>query len=362
MPDHAQLDGNSVVEAKPLRAPARISLNKLFLSLQEQMIAKMQTNRAFVRHHSTMGAASEQAWLAMLRAYLPERYRADSAFVIDSAGDLSEQIDIVIYDRQYSPLIFQQDGVLYVPAESVYAVFDVKQELYRETLHAAAGKARSVRRLKRTSVPVPHAGGTYQPKPPFEITAGVLALECHWFCGSLAESVDRVLSELPPENFLNLGCAVHGGAFEAWLRQDLEEEKHTRENPEKKEKEEKQEKQQKKERKRQAKEETKEETAEGPGSSDSLIVEKAPQTSALIFSFCACFTACNPPEPSPPSTSSPTPKTSSRVPHPSRLLAWVGTLTSISIEAPLIGVPSSSLSPVIPTEARAASEVGGPAF
>ena len=97
------------------RQPTSIKLKELFLSLQTQLQARMVTNREFVHHPSAKGAASEQAWLAMLNAYLPQRYRADSAFVIDCEGELSDQIDIVIYDRQYSPLLFHQDGVLYVP-------------------------------------------------------------------------------------------------------------------------------------------------------------------------------------------------------------------------------------------------------
>ena len=53
-----------------------ISLNDLFLSLQEQLRDKMQTSRRFVHHCATKGAAAEQAWLTMLKAYLPERYKA----------------------------------------------------------------------------------------------------------------------------------------------------------------------------------------------------------------------------------------------------------------------------------------------
>ena len=87
--------------------------------------------------------AQPQNWLEMLNTYLPERYKADSAFVMDHRGRLSEQIDVVIYDRQYSPLLFKQDGVLYVPAESVYAVFDVKQDMRRQ--HIAARPRRQNR-------------------------------------------------------------------------------------------------------------------------------------------------------------------------------------------------------------------------
>jgi hypothetical protein len=178
----------------------------------------MMTSREFVHHPSAKGAASEQAWLAMFNAYLPQRYRADSAFVIDCDGELSDQIDIVIYDRQYSPLLFHQDGVLYVPAESVYAVFDVKQQLGRWVMLQAASKAASVRKLKRTTVRIPYAGGTYRAKRHREILSGVLSLQNRWVSEELGERIDLVLRQLPRDEFLNLGCAVRCGAFEAVRR------------------------------------------------------------------------------------------------------------------------------------------------
>jgi hypothetical protein len=191
-----------------------IDVAELFLSLQKQMAAKFDTTRGFVLHDPTKGAAAEQNWLALLNAYLPERYRADSAFVVDHGGRLSEQIDVVIYDRQYSPLIFMQDGVRYVPAESVYAVFDVKQEMRRPAIEQAAEKAESVRRLKRTSVPVKFVAGTYKPKALFEITAGILCVDT-WWADGVGESLKKVLGECSRAGFLNLGCAVKDGSFEA---------------------------------------------------------------------------------------------------------------------------------------------------
>jgi hypothetical protein len=116
--------------------PSKISLRNTFLHLQHQMIARHTTNRKVLQHPGTKGEAAEVHWVKMLADYLPERYCAAKAFVLDCKGSLSDQIDVVIYDRQYSPFLFNQDGAKYVPAESVYAVFEVKQDL---TLASGAG-------------------------------------------------------------------------------------------------------------------------------------------------------------------------------------------------------------------------------
>jgi hypothetical protein len=190
----------------------RIELRTIFLNLQKQMIAKLTTNRESIIHPGTKGNASEFSWIDMLNSYLPKRYRAASAFVLDADGKISDQIDIVIFDCQYSPLLFNQDGTLYVPAESVYAVIEVKQGLSRESIKYAGAKAASVRRLRRTSVDIYHAGGTYRPKPHFEILAGILTLGSEW--KALGSSLESAITGLTLEERIHLGCSLQAGAFE----------------------------------------------------------------------------------------------------------------------------------------------------
>ena len=61
------------------------------------------------------------------RLICPKRYQAASGHVVDSVGTFSEQIDVVVFDRQCSPFIFNYEGQTIIPAESVYAVFEAKQ-------------------------------------------------------------------------------------------------------------------------------------------------------------------------------------------------------------------------------------------
>jgi hypothetical protein len=67
-----------------------------------------------------------------------------------------------------------------VPAESVYAVFEAKQSINLNEVRYAQSKVASVRRLYRTSLPIPYAGGTYAPKAPSEILGGILTFESDW--------------------------------------------------------------------------------------------------------------------------------------------------------------------------------------
>lgn len=80
------------------------------------------------------------------------------AIVIDSDGNTSDQIDVVIYDNWYTPFIFTQNGFHYIPAEGVYAVFEVKPNISKEYIKYAGNKIASVRQLKRTSTSMINSG------------------------------------------------------------------------------------------------------------------------------------------------------------------------------------------------------------
>jgi hypothetical protein len=147
----------------------------------------------------------------MLGNYLPKRYQAARAHVIDSEGNSSRQIDVLIFDRQYSPFIFKIEGGTYVPAESVYAVFEVKQTINSSHICYAQDIVASVRALHRTSLPIPHAGGTYPPKPLAPIIGGLLTFESDWQ-PPLGDSLLNTLNTDHPCR-LDLGCVASHGLF-----------------------------------------------------------------------------------------------------------------------------------------------------
>ena len=132
----------------------KVDIKEIFSGLQDQMEAKLTFNKKILTHPVSKGDASELEWLDMLSTYLPKRYCVSKAHVIDHEGSVSDQIDIVIYDRHYSPFILQQNGATYIPAESVYVVIEVKPTIDASTIKYASQKALSVRRLKRTSAKI----------------------------------------------------------------------------------------------------------------------------------------------------------------------------------------------------------------
>ncbi|MCQ4297689.1 CBASS effector endonuclease NucC [Pseudomonas stutzeri] len=188
------------------------SLSTLLASLHDDIQLRLGTARKAFNHPGAKGDASEGVWIDMLDTYLPKRYQAAQAFVVDSLGNFSEQIDVVVFDRQYSPFIFKFDEQIIVPAESVYAVFEAKQTATAELVAYAQRKVASVRKLHRTSLPIPHAGGTYPAKPLIPVLGGLLTFESDW-SPALGPSFDKALKVDMSAGRLDLGCVASHGHF-----------------------------------------------------------------------------------------------------------------------------------------------------
>ena len=182
-----------------------MALSELFNTLQQQMYWKMKQK---CTHPLAKGDITEEAWRVFFNEYLPKRYSCDKAFIVDCDSNVSDQIDIVIYDEYFSPFIFNQGGVKYVPVESVYAVFEVKQRLSLKNFEYAQQKAQSVRQLRRTTAPVYCNGSLVPGREPPHIIAGLLTTNKAWENNLIQKK--GVYSAV---DFLDLGCCVNGKSW-----------------------------------------------------------------------------------------------------------------------------------------------------
>lgn len=193
----------------------KVNIADLFRNLQTQMEVQLNTNREFILHAPSKGDSLENVWIEWLRKYLPNRYSVDKAFVIDSTGQLSDQLDLVIYDQQYTPFVFSQNGQYYIPAEGVYAVFEVKPDLAgnvgKDSYIAYAGKKiESVRALKRTSTNIIDRGKLHPPRPLTKIIGGILTSVCSY---TEKKTIEKHLISLQGLATIDMGCSVEYGCF-----------------------------------------------------------------------------------------------------------------------------------------------------
>lgn len=190
-----------------------VDLPKLLRLHQEKLLTDLALSREAFENAEAKGDATESHWRELIEGFLPKRYQATPAFVLDCDGNKSDFIDIVIHDRQYCPLLFEEGNQKYIPAESVYAAFEIKQNLSKNHIEYAAAKGESVRALRRTSLDIVHAGGKHGPRPLFEILTGILVLDSEWkppLGEPFAQAIHATAGE---RSRINLGCCLRHGAF-----------------------------------------------------------------------------------------------------------------------------------------------------
>jgi len=196
-------------------------LNQIYSGLRDYMAASLRVNRTVLDHPGSKGEGAELHWQGFFSEHLPQRYNVANGFVVDCLGEVSEQLDLIVYDAQYTPRLYNLNGQIFVPAESVYATLEVKQHIDKAMLEYAGKKALSVRRLARTSASITHAGGVFEPRQPFRIVAGIVALESAW-SPVFGETMLRVLRGLPDDERIDLGCAAAHGGFEVGYSEEGE--------------------------------------------------------------------------------------------------------------------------------------------
>lgn len=193
-------------------------LASLFKARQQVLQGGFAELRAASEHSAAKGDGFETAWRKVLTETLPGRYFVEKGFAYDTKGEISDEIDILILDRQYSPLFFNDSGRFVVPAESIYAAIEVKPTINAAHMQYASEKARSIRTLHRTTTPIPHMAGTAGPKDPHHIICGLIGESVDWtppFGNPFAMSFDAE----EPDGQLDFAMGLSAGCF--WKRRYL---------------------------------------------------------------------------------------------------------------------------------------------
>lgn len=181
-----------------------------FISIEKAFIEELKRVQQEITHSGTLGDAWEDAWIGLLQKYLPTRYKVAKAFAVDHLGHTTDQLDCLIYDAHFTPILFGKDKHQYVPAEAVYATFEVKPSITKEDLEYASDKVASLRALQRTSASLTSHLGTSAPKPLLPIIGGLLGLNASWADG-LGETFLKNFNTLKDDKKLDLVMTAESG-------------------------------------------------------------------------------------------------------------------------------------------------------
>lgn len=80
-----------------------------------------------VEHGGTIGSYREKIWKEMFKSIIPKKFVIEqSVFLIDSKGNVSNEVDLAIFDEMYTPYIFRYYNLKFIPIEAVAVVIECK--------------------------------------------------------------------------------------------------------------------------------------------------------------------------------------------------------------------------------------------
>lgn len=177
----------------------------LFQLSHEAEIAQLNYVRNLSEHPVMKGDAIEFFWREMIQNNIPQQYGVTHGKVIDSKGNTSDQIDIIIYAKEAVPLLFRSGSQCLVPVESVLGVFEVKNNVVGQ-IEYAAKKIASVRNLEPVFIIIKKDEDQQRGYP---IIGGILSCVSYEKKGSLEERIKK----LDNKQTIDMGCCANKHAF-----------------------------------------------------------------------------------------------------------------------------------------------------
>lgn len=102
-------------------------------------------------HPDEVGKAKEIKIQKSIEAMLPNGVGVGRGFVFDSYGNISNQCDFILYEKNLIPIFISNDNdeYSYYPCEGVIAVGEIKSTLNKESLNDSLSKLEKLKTMKR---------------------------------------------------------------------------------------------------------------------------------------------------------------------------------------------------------------------
>ena len=127
-------------------------LNKVFEGVANKLKIDFEEQAGILGHPGEVGTGRENVLMNLLSKYIQKRYGVDSGFIIDALGNKSEQMDILIYESNYTPVFEVVDNKRFFPCETVVAMGQVRTTIgSRADLVNCLNNIKSAKALDRSN-------------------------------------------------------------------------------------------------------------------------------------------------------------------------------------------------------------------
>jgi hypothetical protein len=132
-----------------MRSDKIFKLDEIFDEIARQMQSDFQKASKATKHPGLRGNAVEIAFRKFLCEYLPASLDISTGIIVDSEGNSSQQLDVIISDAAKTPTFYKDENTRVIPIECAYTVIEVKKYLNSNELDDSLQKMKSVRSLKK---------------------------------------------------------------------------------------------------------------------------------------------------------------------------------------------------------------------
>lgn len=102
------------------------SISKNYEQINKKMIEEISMSS---KHPGLTGCFREETWIEFFRNIIPKKYTiSQGVMIIDSHGEISNEVDIAVYDEQYTPYVMHYGSLKYIPIEAVALVIECKSK------------------------------------------------------------------------------------------------------------------------------------------------------------------------------------------------------------------------------------------
>ncbi len=100
---------------------------KNYRQIEQSIVNQLYMRNDF--HGSNSGTAREDIWAQLFEMIIPKKFVIEqSVFIIDSEGNVSNEVDLAIIDELYTPYIFRYGRLKFIPIEAVLVVVECKSK------------------------------------------------------------------------------------------------------------------------------------------------------------------------------------------------------------------------------------------
>ena len=171
-------ESRSMKEEKNSKNPDKKTINNIIENYRNNEKTLVKQLYFQLDHGPTIGGFREDVWREMFKQIIPQKFATEqSVFIIDSAGNVSNEVDLAIFDETYTPYIFHYGRLKFIPVEAVAVVVECKSSsLKKKELEKWAESIRALTTSRKSYLRI--CGEEVQKVPPTQTQTRPLRILC----------------------------------------------------------------------------------------------------------------------------------------------------------------------------------------